>query len=259
MLTFVGLGLCDEKDISIRGYEAVRDADVVFAEFYTSRLIRADIKKLENFFGKRITVLPRESVEDGKEILRVAQDKNVVLLVAGDPLVATTHISLRMMAERMGIKTNVIHAASIFTAAPAHLGLQHYKFGRTVSIPFPQKNYFPTSAYDFIAENKKRGLHTLILLDLNPRPMTANEAIEILFKMEEQKEEKIITPSTLIAVASRIGSPDASVKAGYAKDMINEDFGPPLHTLVLPGKLHFAEAEALVYFAGAPREILDDL
>jgi diphthine synthase len=33
------------------------------------------------------------------------------------------------------------------------------------------------------------------------------------------------------------------------------DFGPPLHTLVIPGKLHFMETEALVAFAGLPPEL----
>ena len=38
MLTFIGIGLYDEKDISIKGLEAVRAADRVYIEFYTSTL-----------------------------------------------------------------------------------------------------------------------------------------------------------------------------------------------------------------------------
>ncbi len=258
MLTFVGLGLYDEKDISLRGYEAVQNADVVFAEFYTSKLLGADIEKLEKFYGRTIRLLSREEVESGKVIIEEAKGKNVVFLVPGDSLIATTHVALRIMAQEAGIETRVIHGASIVTAAPGLLGLQEYKFGRTVSLPFPQENYFPTSTYDFIMENYSRGLHTLILLDINPRPMNANEAMEILLKMEKIKKKGIFRDDTLMAVVARAGAPNYLVRAGYMKDMISEDFGAPLHTLVLPGKLHFAEAEALVKLAGAPKEIMEE-
>ncbi len=258
MLTFVGLGLYDHEDITLRGKKAIEEADIIFAEFYTSKLIGVSLEELEKFFGKKIILLSREEVENGKIILEESSKKNVVLLVVGDPMTATTHISLRMMAEERGIKTKIIHNASIVTVAPGLLGLQHYKFGRIVSIPFPQENYFPTSAYDFILDNFERELHTLILLDVNPRPMTANEAMEILLKMEKQKRKGLVHDKSLIGVVARAGSPNSYVRAGYLKDLIQEDFGEPLHTLVFIGKLHFAEAEALVKFAGAPREILYD-
>ena len=258
MLTFIGLGLYNYEDITLRGKKEIEKADVVFAEFYTSHLIGESLESLSDKIGKEIKVLSREEVENGRIIIDAARDKNVVLLIAGDPMMATTHVSLRIMAEERGIKTKIVHNASIITAAPGLLGLQNYKFGRTVSLPFPQENYFPTSAYDFIAENFARGLHTLILLDLNPRPMTANEAMDILLKMEEKKEKGIITERSLIAVVARAGAPDCVLRAGHIEDLINENFGPPLHTLVFPGKLHFAEEEALVRLAGAPKDITRD-
>jgi diphthine synthase len=36
------------------------------------------------------------------------------------------------------------------------------------------------------------------------------------------------------------------------------ELGGPLHTLVIPGNLHFMEAFALVRFAQAPEEIIED-
>jgi diphthine synthase len=173
-------------------------------------------------------------------------------------MVATTHLSLRIMAEEMGIETRIVHNASIITAAPGLLGLQHYKFGRIVSLPWPQENYFPTSPYDAILENHSRGLHTLILLDLNPEPMRAGDAISILLKMEEIKGKGLFTEDTLLCVVARAGTSNPVVRADRIRRLLKEDFGDPLHTLVLPGKLHFAEAEALVKLAGAPREILQD-
>ncbi|NPA76024.1 MAG: diphthine synthase [Euryarchaeota archaeon] len=250
MLTFVGLGLGNWKDITLRGKEAIDGADIIFAEFYTSHLINSTVEELERAFGKKIILLSREEVESGARVLSEAENKNVVLLVAGDSMIATTHVALRIMAKERGIETEIVHNASIVTAAPGLLGLQNYKFGRTVSLPFPQENYFPTSAYDFIAKNKECGLHTLVLLDINPRPMTANEAMQLLLRMEEVRKEGVISEKTLIAVVARAGSEDCLVRAGPLGELISEDFGPPLHTLVLPGNLHFAEEEALRALAG---------
>jgi diphthine synthase len=39
MLTFIGLGLFDENDISLKGFEAIKESDLVYAEFYTSCLM----------------------------------------------------------------------------------------------------------------------------------------------------------------------------------------------------------------------------
>ena len=257
MLTFVGLGLYDEKDVSVKALEAIKNADVVYGEFYTSKLMGADIERLERFYGRKIKTLTREEVEDGTMIIEDAKSKNVVFIVPGDSLVATTHISLRMNAKKLGIKTSVLHGASIISSAPSLLGLQHYKFGRTVSIPHIKDNYFPTSPYRHIAENYNMGLHTLILLDTSP-PMSANEAMEIILKMEEREKKGVIKDETLICVVARAGSPEPLLRAGFLKDMLHEDFGSPLHTLVIPGELHFMEKESLVLFANAPREILND-
>ena len=54
MLFFIGLGLYDELDISVKGLEAVRKADKVYAEFYTSRLMGASVQDLERLYGKKI-------------------------------------------------------------------------------------------------------------------------------------------------------------------------------------------------------------
>jgi diphthine synthase len=49
VLYFIGLGLSDEKDISIRGLEIVRRAARVYLEAYTSMLI-VDKSKLVSVF-----------------------------------------------------------------------------------------------------------------------------------------------------------------------------------------------------------------
>jgi len=255
-LTFIGLGLHDAKDISVRGFEEIQGADVVFAESYTSTLAEGALDELARRAGKSIVLLDRASVEQGERIVKAAADKKIVLLVAGDPMTATTHVDLRIRCARAGIRTSVIHNSSVLTAVPGVLGLQHYKFGRTTTVPFPRKGYSPTSPYEVIAENVGRGLHTLVLLDIDAernRYMTVNEGLNLLLDMECRMCKKVILQTTLVCGVARAGSPDCVAKAGPVEMLMKEDFGPPLHTIVVPGKLHFMEEEALELLAGKPK------
>ena len=163
-------------------------------------------------------------------------------------MAATTHVDLRIQAIKKGYHTQIIHGTSILSAVPGILGLQHYKFGRTTTLVTPEKNFFPTSPYDVIKANKKNGLHTLILLDIQQEKhhfMTATEGIHLLLKMEEIRKEGVIGNDDIIAVVARAGSDKLTVKADRISLLKTYDFGPPLHTLVYPGELHFMEKEAL--------------
>src|SRR5512137_2470417 len=136
MLIFVGLGLYDALDVSVKGREAVLKADKIYAEFYTSRLMGSSTKDLEEFYGKKIHLLTREDVEVDPSWLNEAKESDLVLLVGGDPMVSTTHLDLRLRAMELGIKTKVIHSSSIVTAVSGITGLQNYRFGRSTTIPF---------------------------------------------------------------------------------------------------------------------------
>ncbi len=72
-LTFIGLGLYDEKDISLKGVEEIKNGDTVYAEFYTAILAGVDLKKIEKTIRKKILVLSREETEKGKIALRVSR------------------------------------------------------------------------------------------------------------------------------------------------------------------------------------------
>jgi diphthine synthase len=188
LLTFVGLGLWDEKDISIRGLDAVKSADKIFAEFYTSRLMGLNQKALEKMARKDITVLDRAQVEEGFEkiVLSEAKNKNVCFLVGGDPLVATTHADLIIRAKKAGIKTRVIHNSSIYSAV-AESGLQAYRFGKSTTIVFWTEKFKPASFYEVIARNLGGNLHTLCFLDIDSEKgkfMEPREAMDVLLKME---------------------------------------------------------------------------
>ncbi|OGS41875.1 MAG: diphthine synthase [Euryarchaeota archaeon RBG_16_62_10] len=251
-LVFVGLGLGDEDGLSIAGMKELEAADVVFAEAYTSTLRPGALQRLEARSGRKIELLDRAAVEGGARIMDESERKRVVLLVAGDPMAATTHVDLRLRAAKRSIRTAVVHGASALTAVPGLLGLQHYKFGRATTLPYPQEGFSPTSPYEIIAENLARGLHTLVLLDIdaeNSRYMSANEGMHLLLDMERRTGKRVISGDTLVCVVARAGSLDAVVRAGRIDDLVSDDFGPPLHTIVVPGKLHFMEEESLAVFA----------
>jgi diphthine synthase len=261
-LTFIGLGLHDEKDISLKGLEEINNCDEVYAEFYTAKLIGTNINKIEEKIGKTLKILSREETEKGDKMLKSANDKNIVFLTCGDSMTATTHIDLRLRAIDMGIRTKVVHGSSIVTAVPGLLGLQNYKFGRTTTLAFPEKDYFPTSPYNVIKENREMGLHTLVLLDIQAdkeRYMTANEGMALLLEMERKLKEQIITEDTIVCEVARAGSSSPTLMADRMGILKDKKFGPSLHTLVVPGKLHFMEIEALEKLAGLPAELVKKL
>ena len=259
-LILVGMGLCDEKDVSLRGIEEMKNADIIFAELYTSFMPRFSIPRLEEVVGKKILVVSRRVLEeeDGQMILREARKGKAVLLVPGDPLIATTHVDLRIRAEKEGIKSRVIHGASIISAVIGLSNLQYYKFGRSVTIPFTDRSFVSETPYEVITENKKIGLHTLCFLDVRAeekRYMTIGDALNIIKLLEEKRRMEVATLNTLVVGIARAGSTDSVVKAGYINEIKHYDFGAPPHCLIFPGKLHFMEAEALVVLADAPEEV----
>jgi diphthine synthase len=260
-LVFIGLGLCGELDISLRGVEEARNADEVFAEFYTSLMPHLSLLKLEKVLGKSVTVLSRKDLEDcsGERILAVARRGKAVFLVPGDPLVATTHVGLRIRAVKEGVKTRILHNASIVSAVAGVCGLQNYKFGRSVSIPF-SSNGLSETPYEVIKTNKQLGFHTLCFLDIQAegkRYMTIKEGLETLLRTEQKRKEHVITSNTIAVGIARAGCPDVKVKADFLDKLSSFNFGQPPHCLVFPGKLHFMEAEALLTFCNAPEKIME--
>ena len=258
MLTFIGLGLYDERSVTVAGRDALRDADSAFAEFYTSRLVGTDVDALEAHHGIDIDVRDRAGVEQHPEpILDAAADGDAVFLTAGDPMISTTHVDLRLRAQERGIETTLIHGPTASSAASGLTGLQNYRFGKATTLPFPAAHGgdgVPDSVCETIDANRTRGLHTLVYLDIKvgetrigdadtDRYMTASEAAELLASQYED---------TLGVAVARAGSPDPVVAANRLSALADRDFGSPLHLLVVPGDLHHLEADALQTFGDAP-------
>ncbi|UWG47894.1 Diphthamide biosynthesis methyltransferase [Halanaeroarchaeum sp. HSR-CO] len=257
MLTFIGLGLYDEHSITVEGQQALRSADDVFAEFYTSRLIGTSVEDLASYHDVSITVRDRAGVEqEPAPILDAAQRGDAVFVAAGDTMISTTHVDLRLRAHERDIETRVIHAPTAETAASSLTGLQNYRFGKATTLPFPWAHGgdgVPESVVDTIEDNRDRGLHTLVYLDIKAEAgeyMRAGTGAKLL------SEHWDGTP--LGVVVARAGSPDPFVGADRLETLAEFDFGEPLHLLVIPGDLHHIEADALRELAGAPAEVLSE-
>ena len=127
-------------------------------------------------------------------------------------------------------------------------GLQLYKFGKTVTIPYPEVNFKPEMYYEVLKQNKILGLHTLLLLDLKPaekRFMTIAEAIDLLLEIENKRKEQVFSLETQCIGCARLGSETQKVITGTAKELKNADFGSSPYCLIVPGELHFMEEEAI--------------
>ncbi|KAH6910264.1 diphthine synthase isoform b [Coprinopsis sp. MPI-PUGE-AT-0042] len=273
MFYIIGLGLCDEKDITVRGLEVVKKASRVYLEAYTSILmIQQD--RLEEFYGKPVILADRDMVEtQSDEILKDADKEDVAFLVVGDPFGATTHTDIILRARALGISTRVIHNASIMNAIGA-CGLQLYNFGQTVSLVFFTENWKPDSYYDRVKENAQLGMHTLVLLDIKvkeqseenlargrkiyepPRYMSIPTAVSQVLDTESTRQENILNAESTLAIAvSRVGGDESQqrIVAGTLQELLDqppEAFGEPLHSLVIVGKrVHYLEIEYAEMYA----------
>ncbi|MFB6163221.1 MAG: diphthine synthase [Halococcoides sp.] len=253
MLTFVGLGLYDEYSITRRGADAIASADRVFVETYTSRLMGATIADLEAAHDVSIEPCDRDRVEQHPEpILEAASEGNTVFGVVGDPMIATTHVDLRLRAIDRGTETRVIHGTTAQTAAASLTGLQNYRFGPSTTIPFPETHDgLPDSVADRIAANRERDCHTLAFLDIdraNDRYLRADRAAGLLAEHGEGDAVGV--------VVARAGSPDPLVVADRLSALAERSFGDPLHLLVVPAELHPLERDALGALGDAPEAVL---
>lgn len=255
MLSFVGLGLYDERSVPIEGRDMIQEADTVFAEFYTSELVAATVADLESYHDVTINVRDRAGVEqDPTPILDAAESGTAVFLTAGDPTVSTTHVDLRLRAHERGLDTQIVHAPTVQTAASGLTGLQNYRFGKATTIPFPWAHGgegVPASVIETIEDNRERGLHTIAYLDIKAESeelLSGSDAASLLATYWKG--------SVLGVVVGQAGSPNPVVVADRIDELAAETFGPEPHLLIIPGELHPLELESLEAFANAPSSLL---
>lgn len=230
MLYFIGVGFIPEH-LNMAAKQAISKCERIFAEDYT---LPYDFKSLSGILGKDISVLSRAEVEESDVIVKEAEKKDVAFLVPGDSLVATTHFALISDAKDKGIKYKIIHNISIFSAI-GETGMHMYKFGKSTSIPFPEKDFEPTSFFDVIEQNLKIDAHTLVLLDIN---MSAKQGLSLLLKASDGK----LKPDTKV-IAVHI-SEKSRIFYGPIKEISKKNIPNPC-SIIIPAKLHFTEKEVL--------------
>ena len=252
MLWFIGLGISGSKSLPVEAVEVLAKADIVYLEQFTSPISKSDLTKIKKMIHGQINPAKRWMVEDGKEILENAKKKKVVLLSYGDPYIATTHIELRTRAIEQKIKTYSIHASSSLTSMIGECGLHFYKVGRVATIMSEMKSL--TTPYYVIYKNIIEKNHSVLLLEYNQDKnffLDPKDAFAGLLETERGQKRNVIVKSTYAIVASRIGFKNQSIVCGKISNLKNEDFGNPPHTIIITGRLHFTESDALKILANA--------
>ena len=194
-LWLIGIGPGDLDHITERARSVARECSKRFLEGYTAVLPASEEERLESVLGSWERLM-RNGVEKPDKLLELASKQPVALLIVGDPMQATTHIDLEERCADEGIDFHVIPGLTATALAVSLSGLQSYRFGRQVTIPFSAGDYLPTSPLEMICKNKESGLHTLVLLDLDPtgmgletpRPMVPGEAVTLLERMGARTE-----------------------------------------------------------------------
>jgi len=268
-LWLIGIGPGPIESMTSAAIKAAKKADRRMLEGYTSIGLHGGISELENEVGP-VEIIRRPAIEQPNQILELAENEKIAILVHGDPFVSTTHSDLILRAKEKGIHTVIIHGISVLDLI-GKVGLQSSKFGRQITLPYPYGEHLPTSPFEMLALNYWLGQHTLVLLDLDPTgigvtdpmPMTPKTAVEVLRSMEkkiqipdgdstinEAKSEalRIIVKEGIENVRGVIccdlGSNSERIYQGKIRDF---EFVTPgkIHCIIVPSNLHQIEKEAL--------------
>jgi len=246
MLWFVGLGISGTQSIPIEVVKIIQEADFVYLEAFTSPISKQHEDEIKNMVNGSFKIAKRWLVEDGQEILKTSKSSTAVLLSYGDPYVATTHIELRTRAKLENIETNTIHSASAITSMVGEAGLQFYKVGRMVTIMNEKKSTI--TPYTAIFKNLTQGLHSIILLEYNHDEnyfLDPKDAISNLLDVEKEQKRNVLNNDTFAIIASRIGFEAQKIISGKFSNLLKVDFGEPPHSIIITGKLHFTESDAI--------------
>jgi len=273
-LILIGMGPGTITAMTKEAISAAKSADFRRYEAYTALWPDDELAELEQIIGP-IEKIMRPEVENPKEILRLAKDHVVAVLVVGDPLQATTHVDLQLQASEMGISCEVVHGISITNLVTGAIGLSNYKFGRQTTLTYPYSGWIATSPLEVIAVNRVMGLHTLALLDLDPTgagtglqlPMQPKDAVESLNAMAEKlsddseymptettferlKKESVVDicseiSAIKVVLCSDMGTDQQSIIATTVGSLAMEK-GGRMNCLVFPASTSDVEEKALV-------------
>lgn len=242
MLVLAGLGLNNEKSLTLEELEEVNKADEVYIENYTS-IWFGSLENLKKLVGKDVKFLSRKDLEEESfKIIEKAKNKNVLIFVPGDPLFATTHISLILECIKNGVNYKVLHNSSIISAI-GETGIHFYKICKILTIPFRDR----VNEFKYIRDSivDRKDCHVVCLLDIDlekGRLLSVKEALEFLIEIGAiDRFQKVV-------VASCIGTDKRKILYGEAYKFFELDVDLPA-VIIIVGKLHFSEEEYLKEFS----------
>jgi diphthine synthase len=257
-LSLIGLGIQGTDSIPIGALEFARKCDHLYADVYTSPWPDGLLARVGKLVDRELAPATRTLLEDGRRILEESSKGETAVLCMGDSLIATTHMTLRLRALEMGIPVKVFYASGILNAVFGETGLHPYKLGRVITLVRSTPSALG-SVYSAVKETLGLGLHALLLLeysydenfDLRPA-----DGLKMLSEVESSYKLGVFPDDRLLIVVSRLGWPDQSVVAGRLHDLQMMELGPPPHSILIPGGLHYTESEALVALAKADPAML---
>jgi diphthine synthase len=69
-----------------------------------------------------------------------------------------------------------------------------------------------------------------------------------LLEVEAARGEGVYSAETLCCGVARLGCDDQAIIAGTMAELLVADFGAPLHSFIIPGKMHPMEEEMLAFY-----------
>ncbi|MBT4802194.1 MAG: diphthine synthase [Euryarchaeota archaeon] len=257
-LWLIGLGPGNLDQMTILALKVAKGCSKLYLEGYTAMLPEEEEARLEELVGPWEKIM-RESIEFPKKILDEAKSNSIGILIVGDPMQATTHIDLESHCQEHDIDFYVIPGLSATSLAVSLSGMQSYRFGRQITLPYSYGDYLPLSPLEIYIRNYNFGLHTLMLLDLDPtgmgmeqpKPMQPHEVFSLIEKMVQKfKDEREGIPLLEIPVCdwhaillSDLGSNKQQIFAGTLGDLSKIESGK-IHSFILTAKFTGMEEEA---------------
>jgi len=258
-LWLIGIGPGDLGYITERALKIAKKCDKRYLEGYTAVLPDNQERLLENIVGPWERLM-RPDIENPVKLLNEARHKLVALMIVGDPMQATTHIDLEARCSEENIDFNIIPGMSAISLAISLSGLQSYRFGRQVTIPFSYGDYLPTSPLEMIYFNKSNDLHSLVLLDLDPsgmgtdlpqpmKPHYAFNQLKLMVKKLTNREDRtgLIDNYSIddwdSILVSDVGTERQNIVSGSLIDLSNNAEGL-IHTIIFPATMSDNEKEA---------------
>ena len=239
--------------LSLEAVKHLSRAHVVYVDTYTMPGASWLLEEARRF-NDNVKEATRETLESSSErILEEAARSYVAVLVPGDPLIATTHISLLVEANLKGVESKYIPGVSGVCSAKAASGLHYYRFGRTVTIPGPWRRVKPYSVVEAIYSNLCINLHTLLLLDVddNGNQLAPHDAVRILEEAEREiTQEAGVDPMLarlpLLIVAEAAGTDRQRITLYHnPRELSRRSEWTAPSSIIIPAILHETELWAI--------------